>query len=95
MCLYGLVVGISLFQIGFDLCDFGHSCFGFGMFALPFECTDLFGHTVASGLQLFGTHLQSLTLRFQCVEGGRIKNKPALCQFGGYSGGIGTEKLDI
>ena len=45
--LYGLIIGIGLFQIRFDLCYFGHGCFGFSMFALPFEHTDLFGHAVA------------------------------------------------
>lgn len=48
--LNGIQIGGSLFQIGFDLGDLIHGRLRLFMFALTFQCADLFGNAVARGL---------------------------------------------
>ena len=48
--LNGIQIGGSLFQIGFDLGNLIHGRLRFFVFALTFQCADLFGNAVARGL---------------------------------------------
>ena len=93
--LNSIQIGGGLLQIGFDLGDLIHGCLRLFVFALSFQCADLFGNAVARGLQFFGFHLDGFALLFQGIETCGIKLVTALRQTFGDGCGVAAELLDV
>jgi hypothetical protein len=84
--LNGIQPGGRGFEFDFGSAYLGHNGVRFGVLALGFEASDLFGQRVALGLQLFGAHLQGFALGFKRGEGGQVQ--VGLGAFAGVQAGL-------